>query len=53
MDPPPEDLKKIRGDDNLYRIRNGNYRILYKIFDTKHYVLIVDIDHRKDIYKKF
>jgi mRNA interferase RelE/StbE len=52
-EPQPDDIKKIRGDDNLYRIRSGNYRILYRIFENKLCILIVDIDHRKDIYKDF
>jgi mRNA interferase RelE/StbE len=50
-EPRPADIKKIQGDDNLYRIRSGNYRILYRIFDEKIQILIVDIDHRKDAYK--
>jgi mRNA interferase RelE/StbE len=50
-EPRPADLKKIRGDDNLFRIRSGNYRILYRIFDEKIHILIVDVDHRKNIYK--
>lgn len=50
-EPRPADVKKIRGDENLYRIRSGNYRVLYRIFDEKILVLIVDVDHRKDVYK--
>lgn len=50
-DPRPADIKKIRGDENLYRIRSGNYRILYRIYDDEIYILIVDVDHRKDAYK--
>lgn len=49
--PRPADIKKTHGDENLYRIRSGNYRILYRIFDGKLHILIVDVDHRKDIYK--
>ncbi len=49
-EPMPNDIKKIRGDDNLFRIRSGNYRILYRIFENKLCILIVDIDHRKDVY---
>lgn len=49
--PRPEDVKKIKGDDNLYRIRSGKYRILFRIFDEKVMILIVDVDHRKDVYK--
>lgn len=52
QEPRPADVKKIQGDENLYRIRAGNYRILYRIFDQKIEILILDVDHRKDIYKK-
>lgn len=51
QEPQPSDIKKIQGDENLYRIRSGNYRILYRIFDQKICILIVDVNHRKDIYK--
>ncbi|MCB1113784.1 MAG: type II toxin-antitoxin system RelE/ParE family toxin [Chlamydiia bacterium] len=49
--PLPKDVKKIQGDDNLYRIRSGNYRILYRIYHRQVVVLIVDIDHCKNIYR--
>lgn len=51
LDPRPIDIKKIQGDENLYRVRSGNYRILYRIFDHVVKILVVDIDHRKDIYR--
>jgi mRNA interferase RelE/StbE len=50
-EPRPADIKKIQGDENLYRIRSGNYRILYRIFDDMIKILIIDVDHRKDIYR--
>lgn len=45
-------VKKIEGDDNLFRTRVGDWRILYRIFESVLQILIVDIDHRKDIYKQ-
>lgn len=51
IQPNPPDLKKVRGDENLFRIRSGDYRILYRIFNKVLKILIVDIDHRRDIYK--
>lgn len=35
-----------------YRIRHGNFRVLYVIDDLEKTVLIYDISHRKDAYKK-
>lgn len=48
-DPKPHGVEKL--DENLYRVRQGNYRILYKIYDKKLIVLIIDVDHRRDVYK--
>lgn len=52
-DPQPIDMKKIQGGENLYRIRSGDYRILYRIFNETVTILVVDVDHRKDVYKKY
>lgn len=51
--PRPEDCKKLKGNHNSskYRIRSGKYRIVYMIQDNVLIVVIVDIDHRKDIYQ--
>lgn len=51
IEPRPIDLKKIEGETNLYRIRCGKYRILYRIFEEKILVLIVNVDHRQSVYK--
>ena len=48
-DPRPPGCKKLKGRDG-YRIRQGNYRILYDIFDKTLVVEVVAIGHRKDIY---
>ena len=48
--PRPHDVKKLKGK-NLYRIRQGQYRIVYKIEDNVLLILIVDIAHRKEIYR--
>ena len=43
---------KVRGiDANIYRIRSGDYRILYTVRGSSH-VIILDIGHRKDIYRR-
>ena len=34
------------------RLRVGDYRVIYKVFDHRVIVLIVDIDHRKDVYER-
>jgi len=45
-------IKKLKGPDNLYRIRVNNYRIIYEIHDQKLVVVVIKFGHRKDIYKK-
>jgi len=48
--PRPVGCKKLKGR-NGYRIRIGNYRIIYGIFDTELIVDVITLGHRKDIYK--
>ena len=50
--PRPHGVKKFAGEDDLYRIREGDYRIIYTIEDKKLIVLVVKIGDRKEIYRK-
>ncbi len=50
--PRPADCKKIKGGENLYRLRSGVYRILYQVFDDKVLVIVIRIGHRKDVYRR-
>lgn len=45
------DLKKLKGYKDCYRIKINNFRIGIKIIDSE--VFFVDVDQRKDIYKRF
>ena len=51
IDPRPSGVIKLSGEKNLYRIRVGNYRIIYSIQDSRLLILIVKIGHRKDVYR--
>jgi mRNA interferase RelE/StbE len=42
---------KLKGKDAEFRIRVGDYRILYRIDDSQRRVLIVHIGHRRDVYR--
>ena len=46
-------LKDVATDDGepVYRERSGDYRILYVVRSNPSEVLIIDIDHRKDVYR--
>jgi len=48
--PRPSGYKKLKGRDG-YRIRNGNYRILYEISDSNLIIDVIAIGHRKYIYR--
>ena len=49
--PRPVDCKKLQGEDGLYRIRSGDYRVVYAIRDKQLLVLVVRIGDRKDVYR--
>ena len=46
-------FKKIQGKDNHYRIRVGDYRIIYTPQDAKLIVRVIRVGHRKDVYRFF
>lgn len=51
LDPRPLGVKKLSGIDNLYRLRVGEYRIVYEIQDAVLLVLVVAVGHRREIYR--
>ena len=50
-DPRPKDAVKMVGSDISYRMRVGDYRIVYEIVDRILFVYVVRIAHRKDVYR--
>lgn len=51
-DPRPDGVVKMKGADNEYRIRIGDYRVRYEIDDDELIVLLLQCKHRKDVYRK-
>ena len=51
--PRPDDCKKLQGSKHppLFRIRSGDYRIIYTVEDHVLIVLVLAIGHRRDIYR--
>lgn len=49
-DPRPPASRRLRGRDG-YRVRIGDYRILYRIKDDVLLVVVVTIGHRRDVYE--
>ncbi len=49
--PLPDESKKIKGSNNVYRIRQGTYRIIYQIYKNELLIIIIRVRHRKDAYR--
>jgi len=52
VNPRPADAIKLAGAENAWRIRVGDYRVLYEVHDKRLLVLVIRIGHRKDVYRK-
>jgi len=51
MEPRPAGVVKMAGDDNLWRVRVGEYRIVYEIHDGLLIVLVLRVAHRRDVFR--
>lgn len=49
-EPRPSGCRKIVGTENTWRIRVGNYRIIYNVFDDVLIIEVIAVKHRKDAY---
>lgn len=49
--PRPSVCRKLAGTSDRYRIRVGDYRIIYRIDDGKVTVLVLAIGHRREVYE--
>jgi len=49
-EPRPHGSEKLSGEEK-FRVRQGTYRVLYTIDDTKREVVVVRIAHRRDVYR--
>ena len=49
--PRPSGSEKLAGRSNLYRIRHGNYRVIYSVDDQLRVVDVVKVGHRRDVYQ--
>ena len=50
-DPRPPRAKLLSDDRRIWRIRVGNYRILYEVRDAQLIVLVVRVGHRREVYR--
>jgi len=50
-EPRPIGVQKLTNEEG-YRIRSGNYRILFEVNDKSQTIIIYRVKHRKDVYRK-
>jgi mRNA interferase RelE/StbE len=51
VNPRPSGVKKLTGEDDLYRIRISDYRVIYQIRDGELIILVVRVAHRREVYR--
>ena len=51
-DPFPAQSKKLVDSESSYRLRVGDYRVIYQVDSEKKVVTIYHVRHRKDVYKR-
>lgn len=49
-DPRPPGVRKLQHQEDFWRIRVGNYRVIYEIHDSQLVVFIVHVDHQSSVY---
>ncbi len=50
VEPRPSGCKKLKGTHDLWRLRVGDYRVIYSIFDDEVRIDIISIRHRRQAY---
>ncbi|HZD22939.1 MAG TPA: type II toxin-antitoxin system RelE/ParE family toxin [Acidimicrobiia bacterium] len=51
-DPRPSGAKKMVGGEGEWRVRTGDYRVVYETQDDDHVVLVLAVAHRRDVYRR-
>ena len=49
--PRPHGVQLLKGEERYFRIRQGDYRIVYEVNDAEHLITIIKIGHRREVYK--
>ena len=50
-EPRPVGCKKMSGSECAYRLRVGDYRIIYEVYDDTIIIEVIKVGHRRDVYK--
>jgi mRNA interferase RelE/StbE len=48
---PDANVRKLSGYDDRYRLRVGDYRVIYDVIDAQLVILVVGVGHRREIYR--
>lgn len=51
-DPRPQGARKLVGEKTAWRIRVGDYRVIYDVFDQELLVTVVRAAHRREVYER-
>lgn len=51
IDPRPKGVRKLRGYDDVYRLRTGRFRIIYSVEDQRLVIIVLKLGHRKAAYR--
>jgi mRNA interferase RelE/StbE len=51
LEPRPAGVKQLKNVEDLYRLRSGDYRVLYRIKDDQLRILVVALAHRREVYQ--
>jgi mRNA interferase RelE/StbE len=51
MEPRPQGAEKLAGRQHLYRIRQGDYRVIYSVNEQDRVVDVIKVGHRRDVYR--
>jgi len=51
-DPRPAGIERLQGEADFYRVRVGDYRIVYQVESKALVVLVVRVGHRRDVYRR-
>jgi len=50
-DPRPSGCEKLAGPSALFRVRQGQYRVIYTVVDTHHSIEVIKVGHRREVYR--
>ena len=50
-DPRPSGCEKLAGPGALFRVRQGQYRVIYTVDDGRHSIQVIKVGHRREVYR--